>query len=240
MKASGLEHGRCSRGDAAVAVCRTHGLSAPVPRADDEKPLASQSHACRHFHRSSSKPQKEEEKKTPQESWELLGCLCFALKEGWGQDRGPQRGLVASVAPEYAGCLCMRWLQALGAAEGLHGTHSSRAPCQGGPGCQILGASQLSGTQVGKATTAVCSGTRGHQGPTQPSATSALYPRDWAGSGFWSSTLVREPKNVSCFPKPALHQQDAHNVIISAIWSVQQLWGFVWVCFSFFELYTRG
>lgn len=114
----------------------------------------------------------------------------------------------------------MRWLQALGAAEGLHGTHSSHAPRWGGPGCQILGASRLSGTRVGKATTAACSGTRGHQGPTQPSATSGLCPRDWAGSGFWSSPLVREPKNVSCFQKPASHQRDARNIIISAIWSV--------------------
>lgn len=42
----------------------------------------------------------------------------------------------------------------------------------GGPGCQIVVASQLSGTRVGKATTTAFSGTREHQGPAQPSTTS--------------------------------------------------------------------
>lgn len=53
-----------------------------------------------------------------------------------------------------------------------------------------------------KATVAACSGTRGHQGPAEPSATSetrGLSPRDWAGGDFWSSPLVGEPENVSYF-----------------------------------------
>lgn len=98
----------------------------------DEKPLSSPSHNIGVF----TVPQqsiKKKEEKHPQEPGELLGYFSRTWKEGWGGDWGPQRALVASVPPQFAGCLC----EEPGAAEGLRGDCTGRS-------------------QVGKATAAAC------------------------------------------------------------------------------------
>lgn len=146
---------------------------------------------------------KKKLRKKTQGPWKLLGSLYLALKEGWGGDRGPRKGLVASVPPEFAGHRRARWLQVLGTAEGLHGhtTRSCRTPCRGPwvPNLCGFAAERDPGRQSHRR------GVLGHQrasGTPQPSATSetsGLCPRDWAGSGFWSSPSVGEPENVSYF-----------------------------------------